>query len=125
MTEADFQRAIVDLAHQCGWQAVHVRPAITSTGQWVTPTSTSGWPDLVLWKPGKFILREIKTDKTKLESHQRELLRSLLAAGIDASVWRPADWDNEIKPTLAGRKNLLTAEQAMSLVEQRGFHREV
>jgi hypothetical protein len=32
VTEADFQAAVIDLAHVLGWTAAHFRPARTETG---------------------------------------------------------------------------------------------
>lgn len=94
-SEAGFHSAVIDLAALRGWQVMHVRRSVTGErGQWATTTSVAGWPDLVLWRPGQLLFRELKTDRGQLTADQAEVLRSLAAAGADVGVWRPRDWDN-------------------------------
>jgi hypothetical protein len=51
-----------------------------------------GWPDLVLWRAGQFLVAELKSARGRLRPEQRDVLATLAAAGVDARVWRPADW---------------------------------
>lgn len=61
----------------------------------------AGFPDLVIVLPGRGVLwRELKTARGRLSREQQVWLAQLQAAGQDAKVWRPADWD-EIVTTLA------------------------
>lgn len=94
MTEAEFQAQVIGLAEMRGWQVMHVRRAVAGRkGKWLTPTSLAGWPDLVLFKPGRGILyRELKTDRGRVSADQVAVLGALTAAGGDAGVWRPRDW---------------------------------
>ena len=98
-TEAEFQDAVVALAALTGWQTMHVRRSIARKGQWATTTSVAGWPDLILWKPGRFIAAELKSETGRLTATQKTVLGSLEAAGIDVRVWRPSSWP-EIETTL-------------------------
>lgn len=90
LTEAQFQRRIVDLARLTGWHCVHYRPAWQG-GKWRTPmTGNPGCPDLILARGGQVILAELKTDRGRLSSEQKAWLAAL---GEHARVWRPNDWE--------------------------------
>lgn len=105
LLEEEFQAQVVDLARICGWEHMHVRRTIGKGNKWTTGTSVKGWPDLTLWTPrhgGRLIFRELKSDEGKVSAEQTAVLASLVAAGLDAAVWRPADW-YEIEETLQGR----------------------
>jgi hypothetical protein len=101
--EASFQSAVIDLAHLYGWRVAHFRAARTLRG-WATPVGADGkgWPDLFLVHPvrGIALARELKVPPNRLTSEQRQWLHNLSAAGIDAQVWTPGDWD-KIQATLA------------------------
>lgn len=115
-SEAEFQAQVVELAHILGWHVLHVRRSIGKGQRWTTTTSVKGWPDLFLWHPRHGVLaRELKTDdpKSKLTAEQEEVLASLCAAGIDAGVWRPADFTEEIQSTLAGEPTPLAAARSV------------
>ena len=93
ISEADLQAQITELATMLGWRVMHVRRSIKGqAGGWVTATSVRGWPDLVLWKPGRILFRELKAAKGRLTVDQVAVLDSLAAAGCDVGVWRPDDW---------------------------------
>lgn len=105
VTEAQFQAQVLALAHLHGWRTMTVRPSIGRRGgrpAWQTTTSIAGWPDAALWRPGQFLLVELKTDRGRVTPAQREVIGSLADAGVDVRVWRPADWP-EIEATLGGR----------------------
>lgn len=102
--EADFQRMVVDMARKLGWTVFSLpRSAGVSarTGKVVSYVTSEGWPDLVLWRGTKAILRELKSDKGKVSPAQQAVGDGLLLAGWDWSVWRPRDW-LEIEATLRG-----------------------
>lgn len=83
ITEKDFQAAVTDLLDMTGWQWYHTHDS---------RRSRQGWPDLAMWRDGKFLLRELKTDDGKLTPWQEATIESLAEAGVDVGVWRPADW---------------------------------
>jgi len=94
-TEAQFQQRVLEAAALYGWRANHTRKATVRAGRIATPTSCPGWPDLVLWHPGRggLIFRELKTDRGVASTTQLEVLSSLANSGADVAVWRPRDWD--------------------------------
>ncbi len=104
-TEADFQRAVIDLAHTYWWIVAHFRPAMNSRGQWRTPVAADGkgFPDLVLVGRGRVLLRELKTNRGRTTIEQEVWLESLGEAEADVDVWRPRDWP-EILATLTNKE---------------------
>lgn len=91
-SEADFQRAVLDLARILGWRVAHFRPARTAKG-WRTAVAADGkgFPDLVLVKD-RVLYRELKAAGGKLTPEQRAWGDALLKAGQDWKVWTPDDW---------------------------------
>lgn len=100
LSEAQFQRQVIDLAHLCGWLVAHFRAGRTAKG-WRTPVSAdgAGWPDLVLVhaRRQQVLFRELKTDKGELNLAQVLWLAALSGAGLDAGVWRPRDWERIVE----------------------------
>ena len=92
MTEAEFQRNVVELARLFGWRLAHFRPARTKHG-WTTPmTGDPGYPDLTLVRRERLIFAELKSDKGKLTADQQAWLDELARTGCcEVYVWRPAD----------------------------------
>lgn len=82
-TEAGFQDAIVKAAKYLGWRVYHT---------FDSRRSSPGFPDLVLVRD-RVLYREVKTDKGRITEEQRGWIDALKAAGADAEVWRPGDWD--------------------------------
>jgi hypothetical protein len=103
MTEDQLLETVLDLAATCGWMRAHFRPAQTGRG-WRTPVSGdgAGFPDLILVppQPGRVLWRELKSNTGRLRPQQEAWGNRLLAVGEDWAVWRPADWDSRIVPTL-------------------------
>jgi len=91
MTEAELMTAVVDLARMLGYRTMHVRRSIGKGRRWQTTTSVVGWPDLVLWTPGRFIAAELKSATGALAAEQVDVLASLHDAGVETYVWRPDD----------------------------------
>ena len=85
-----------------GWRCMHVRRSIGKGNRWTTSTSVVGWPDLVLWKPGRIIAAELKSATGQVTTEQALVLASLEEAGMETHVWRPADLD-EIAGVLGRR----------------------
>lgn len=84
-TEAEFQGAIVELAHHCGWKVYHTR---FSWG------SAPGFPDLVLVRGAEAVVLEVKAAKGVVSDDQTAWLAALGAIpGIEARAVRPSDWD--------------------------------
>lgn len=92
MTEAEFQRGVIELAQLSGWLVAHFRPAQTMHG-WKTPVSGDGkgFPDLVMARE-RVIYRELKAQRGTLSMDQLFWGDALRRAGADYAVWRPKDW---------------------------------
>lgn len=105
--ERDLQRTIVELAHLTGWRVHHVRTAANQRGRWETPIQGDpGFPDLVLAKPGRLVIAELKSDTGKLSPDQEAWLATLssvvrVSPGFEVHIWRPCDW-SLIERTLKG-----------------------
>ena len=104
MTEREFQQAVVQLARLMGWRVHHTRPALTQRGRWLTPIQgDAGFPDLVLCRPPRLILAELKRVGGKPTPAQRGWLDALHAcASVECYLWTPADWD-AVARALGGR----------------------
>ena len=99
MTEADFQKQVIDIAHAFRWRVAHFRKARTNKG-WRTPVGADGkgFPDLVLVRD-RVIFAELKQDGRYPNDDQRDWLAALNAANAETYVWRPKDFD-QIKEVL-------------------------
>jgi hypothetical protein len=84
VTEKALQDAVYDCARRLGWMAYHVFDA---------RRSTPGFPDLILIKPPRLIVAELKTHTGRLSPAQREWLDRFRAIdGVEVYVWRTKDW---------------------------------
>lgn len=81
--EACFMQQVADLARLRGWWVFHV---------YDSRRSREGWPDLVLLRGRRALFRELKRDGGRLSDLQRDVLKRLADAGLNAGVWYPADW---------------------------------
>jgi hypothetical protein len=93
ISEDDLLRHIVDLARLHHWLIHHCRPARTATGWRTAITGHAGFPDLVLAKPGRLVVAELKSQTGRLSPEQDVWAGMLtLIPGVEAYLWRPADW---------------------------------
>ena len=102
VTEAQFQRQVLQLAKLTGWRTAHFRASLNQRGEWQTAVAGDGkgYPDLTLIRD-RVLFIELKTDRGVLSPEQREWRDALLAAGADWRLWRPRDWEL-IEATLKG-----------------------
>lgn len=92
-SEETFQSAVIALATMNCYRHYHTRDS---------RRSPSGFPDLVLVKPGRrVIFAELKTETGKETQHQAEWRNDLLAAGSIACLWRPSDWPRIVEALTA------------------------
>lgn len=89
LSEASFQRTVIDLARWYGWLVHHSRPARQGQGWATALTGNPGLPDLVLARRGVVILAELKRHGAKPSQAQRAWLAELGDAG---RLWKPSDW---------------------------------
>lgn len=84
ITERTLQQAIVDGARVLGWLSYHT---------WLSKHSAPGFPDLVLMRPPRLILAELKSQTGVLTAAQGVWQAGLVACpGVEYYLWRPADW---------------------------------
>jgi hypothetical protein len=97
VSEDDLLRAVLELARLLGVMTAHFRPAQVrdkdGKTRWVTAVQGDGkgYPDLTLAGPGGVLFRELKSAKGACSAEQSVWLSTLMGAGADAEVWRPAD----------------------------------
>lgn len=102
MSERDLQDSIVQLARQGGWLVMHTRPALNRHGKWSTPLQGNpGFVDLVLCRPPRLLLLELKSERGRLSPDQRVWIDALRGSGVDVRVIYPRDFD-EIASVLTG-----------------------
>lgn len=91
MTEADFQRAVLDLARTLGLAVFHSGDSRRD--------ACAGFPDLVIVGKRGVLWRELKTQKGRVRPEQLDWLRRLNAAAQDAAIWRPSDLKSHLIQT--------------------------
>lgn len=100
ISEAEFQRQVLQLAKLHGWRTAHFRPGLTRSGQWSTAVQGdgAGFPDLVLVRRGVLIFAELKSQSGKTSDEQEkwitqfELVRDSTKDVVRVFIWRPSDW---------------------------------
>ena len=94
MTEAQFQRAIIDAGTLHGWQWYHTQFSLGSR---------AGFPDLVGVNPtrGGQLFVKVKSERGRLTDAQRAWIATIRASGARCWVWRPRYWP-AIAAILAG-----------------------
>jgi hypothetical protein len=94
VSEAELQKAVIELAKRLGWRTAHFRPGMTKRGNWVTAVQGDGkgFPDLVLARDGVVLFVELKAAKGRLSMDQLAWLSALTPERM--LVWRPMDWNS-------------------------------
>lgn len=112
ITEAAWQKVVLDYAALTGWRRAHFRAARTERG-YRTPVEAdgAGFPDLVLVRQPELLFVELKAERGRLSPDQSAWLADLQACADSAApwlrredsphggnprlevyVWRPSDW---------------------------------
>lgn len=96
MAESQLEAAVLDLAGMTGWLRAHFRPALLPGGGWATHMSgDTGFPDLVLARPGRLAIVELKDSRGKPSTEQvrwLDFLETVAGDEVDVCLWRTADW---------------------------------
>jgi hypothetical protein len=99
--ETDFQAQVVERAELCGWRVFFIpdwvwrlifaamRRQRRRGRKWARP----GFPDLCLVNPPYIVFAELKAKGGTVRVDQSGWLDDLLACGLEAYVWFPADQD--------------------------------
>lgn len=101
MSEADLVGQLTEVAAMLDWTWMVVGPLRTSHG-WRTATRGplgAGWPDLLLIhrRTGRMLFCEVKKELGKTTPDQDRVLGVLRAAGLEAHVIRPSDFDRFVE----------------------------
>lgn len=88
LSEAQFQRQVLNYARACGWLIHHSRPAANRRGRYSTPISgDAGLPDLTLARGGRLLFIELKVGRNTLSDAQRAWAAAI--AGVDPAAIEP------------------------------------
>jgi VRR-NUC domain len=95
VTEKAFQDQVVDLAILYRWLVYHSRPAWIRDGRMVTALQGhKGFPDLIMVRPPRIIVAELKSERGQLSIAQMHWLEAFRkTTWPEVYVWRPADLD--------------------------------
>ena len=82
--EATFQARVIALAKSRNWIAYHTHDS---------RRSEKGWPDLVLCRPPRLLIWELKSATGTVKPAQKKWLALLYRCdGVEAGVYWPRDW---------------------------------
>ena len=92
---------VADFARANGWMAVHFGGDLHGRAWY----DASGFPDLLLVHAERNLtwFRELKSARGKLTDRQARWLRLLSEHGLNAAVWRPADWPDIVQALSFGK----------------------
>lgn len=95
LTEAEFQRLVIELAQTLGYLVAHFRPGRNRRNQWSTAVQGDGkgYPDLTLVGRGKVLFVELKSNTGDLTPEQEKWLDRINKNGGVGLVWRPSQWE--------------------------------
>jgi hypothetical protein len=98
LSEAEWQRLVIDTANRAGWRVHHqIVPFTVRRGRHIALTeegTEKGFPDLILVHPElqRVVFAELKRQGGKPSAAQENWMAALLYAGQEVYVWRPADY---------------------------------
>ena len=104
MTEREFTKAVIEFARSRGWLVAHFEAArAIRDGRFMTPQrGDKGFPDLTMQRASRLVFAELKTARGHINPEQAIWLSRLVnVPGVEAHVWRPADWPDEVAEVLA------------------------
>jgi hypothetical protein len=92
-SEEQFLQAVRGMAHALRWFTYHTRNSRRSDG---------GFPDLVMVRPPRLVIAELKVGKRRPTDAQQAWLEVMAECpGVEAYCWWPTDWP-EIEACLGG-----------------------
>lgn len=85
VSESEFREYVRGVAKRHGWLYYWT---------WRSDHSPAGFPDLVLARPPRLIVSELKAEGGIVSAAQRRWLAALEGCdGVEAYLWRPGDWE--------------------------------
>jgi len=95
ISEKAFTAQVIALLRWHKWRCAHFRPGMTKRGRWVTAQSGNiGFPDLIMCRPPRVIVAELKTSKGKATEEQAIWLDFFKRSNIESYLWRPSMIDD-------------------------------
>jgi len=83
-SEKQWAAQVVAMARRLGWAVFYVHDS---------RLSPRGWPDLVLCRPPRFAVAELKAEGGRIRPEQALWLAALRACpGVEVYIWRPSDY---------------------------------
>jgi len=99
MKESEWQDDVIALAKLNGFTVAHFRPVRVQRRDgsvyYCTPVQGdgAGFPDLLMIRGERMLVAELKVGYNKPSLEQSAWLDAFRAAGVEAYVWYPKDWD--------------------------------
>lgn len=91
-SEREFQKWVTTYAKRHGWMVCHVSPTKTPDGRWITNYSAKGFPDVLLLKPPRMVVLELKRQDGTVRDEQRAWIEAFAGVpGVVAAFVRPSD----------------------------------
>lgn len=92
ITEAAFQRQVIEAAQLLGWLVMHSRPSRAVSRYGIVRHATAiqgdvGFPDLVLTRRGVTLIVELKSEGGRLGVDQLRWLNAMAGTDSDADNW--------------------------------------
>ena len=100
VSERDFQRSVVELATALGWMIYHQLDAGTCKKCGAFNFSKRigpGYPDLTLAGHGRVLFVELKAEKGRVSTDQKEWAERLDAGPGEYYLFRPSQWDEVVE----------------------------
>lgn len=90
MTEAEFQRRLVQHAESLGWEWMHIGRTGKHVANGAKGTLGPGWPDLLLVRGDRMVIAELKAEKAPPPTVTQQLVLGVLGGAVETFVWRPS-----------------------------------
>jgi hypothetical protein len=98
VSEDEFLQQILEVAVLYQWRCHHQRPARTKHGWRSAVQGHPGWVDLVLCRPPRLIMAELKVRNRRPTTDQRIWLALLAQVpGVEVYCWWPKDLEEIVK----------------------------
>lgn len=91
LSEREYMKQVVELARQLDWTVRHIPNCKTQSGRWSNQSAT-GLPDLILIRPPRLLMVELKGRKTEVTAEQVRTLYLLgQCDGVESYLWRSGE----------------------------------